>query len=395
MGWQYGMGDSQSPRCVATAHEGEERRAIVRAMPDTPVASSEGSVRGSQRSARSLLPPGGFTLRPFEAWTASPIGPALVIGGLFVTVSLSARSLIGGHVSVSGADSLGWSDIWLEMLNAVILVYVPAALVLLRRGIARDLTELRPVLRCSDSEFGKLIESATCVPNRLLAVCCGVFVLAFMLMPVYDPGFFATRRPALDDPLLQFYVLRNVFTGWVVGLAVASEVSATNAYRALGRDHVIVDLLDTRPLHPFARKGLRSALSWILAVSLVSLFWLGPGAGATNGPIIVAVIVLVTGTLFYSVSGVRESIRREKGVQRDALRERIRQRRDEVLGEAPSGASEGAELASLIAYYDLIERAPEWPFDAPMIARLALFATLGLGSWLGGAVVERMLESWF
>jgi capsular polysaccharide biosynthesis protein len=98
---------------------------------------------------------------------------------------------------------------------------------------------------------------------------------------------------------------------------------------------------------------------------------------------------------FYSVAGVRESIWREKATQLDALRERIRGQRSAVLGEAAAPAGEGAQLANLIAYHDLIERAPEWPFDAPMIARLALFAGLGLGSWLGGALVERLLESWF
>lgn len=64
-------------------------------------------------------------------------------------------------------------------------------------------------------------------------------------------------------------------------------------------------------------------------------------------------------------------------------------------GEVGISADAGSQLASRIAYHDLIERAPEWPFDAPMSARLALFAALGLGSWLGGAAVERLLETWF
>ncbi len=62
-----------------------------------------------------------------------------------------------------------------------------------------------------------------------------------------------------------------------------------------------------------------------------------------------------------------------------------------MLGDPQRRSVQGAELANLIACHDLIERTPEWPSDAPMTARLALFATLGLGCWLGGAVGERPL----
>ena len=108
----------------------------------------------------------------------------------------------------------------------------------------------------------------------------------------------------------------------------------------------------------------------------------------------IIVIFWVTASLLYSVSGVRDSIRREKSAQLHTLRERIRSEYA-AIEEAGSESDGGLQLAGLIAYQDLIERAPEWPFDAPMVARLALYATLGLGSWLGGAVVERLVESWF
>jgi hypothetical protein len=214
-------------------------------------------------------------------------------------------------------------------------------------------------------------------------------------MPIYDPGYFEAGRPPLGDPLLQLFMLRQGLLGWVVGYALASGRGATSTYRFLGRNYVNVDLLDTRSLHPLARQGMRSTFTWILLVSLVSLFWLGPGAAASNGVIMIAVILGTIASLVYSVSGVHRSIRREKSAELEALRERIRSEYGAVSGESRSEPDGGTQLAGLIAYHDLIEGAPEWPFDAPMVARLALFATLGLGSWLGGAVVERLLESWF
>lgn len=37
---------------------------------------------------------------------------------------------------------------------------------------------------------------------------------------------------------------------------------------------------------------------------------------------------------------------------------------------------------------------PAWPIDLPMLLRFGLLAALATGSWLGGAVVERILSVW-
>jgi hypothetical protein len=33
----------------------------------------------------------------------------------------------------------------------------------------------------------------------------------------------------------------------------------------------------------------------------------------------------------------------------------------------------------------------EWPFDAPTLTRFFLYVAIPLGSWVGGALVERLL----
>ena len=47
----------------------------------------------------------------------------------------------------------------------------------------------------------------------------------------------------------------------------------------------------------------------------------------------------------------------------------------------------------MICYYQLIDSAREWPVDAANLLRFIGYLLLGLGSWLGGAVVERILDS--
>ena len=35
----------------------------------------------------------------------------------------------------------------------------------------------------------------------------------------------------------------------------------------------------------------------------------------------------------------------------------------------------------------------EWPFDASALLRFGLYTAVGVGSWLGAALVERLLDT--
>jgi hypothetical protein len=102
------------------------------------------------------------------------------------------------------------------------------------------------------------------------------------------------------------------------------------------------------------------------------------------------------------VRGVHHRIRASKRAELERVTEAIRRERDHLLGthevakpgelqEAP--ATQDARLASLIAYRGLIEEVREWPYDASILLRFVLVVSLALGSWLGGAIVERLLDT--
>jgi hypothetical protein len=57
-----------------------------------------------------------------------------------------------------------------------------------------------------------------------------------------------------------------------------------------------------------------------------------------------------------------------------------------------SGAGGHHSIAEIIAYRSMIENIRNWPFDNPTIIRFALYLFIPLGSWLGGALVERGLD---
>ncbi len=52
-------------------------------------------------------------------------------------------------------------------------------------------------------------------------------------------------------------------------------------------------------------------------------------------------------------------------------------------------------MPGLLGYEQRIASVAEWPLDAPQVARFVLVVLIGLGSWLGGAVVEHLLDAFW
>ena len=66
-----------------------------------------------------------------------------------------------------------------------------------------------------------------------------------------------------------------------------------------------------------------------------------------------------------------------------------------IASDSPSSHAANADsitVAELVAYEERTERVREWPFDAPTLFRFALYLLIPLGSWLGGAVMERLVD---
>ena len=80
-----------------------------------------------------------------------------------------------------------------------------------------------------------------------------------------------------------------------------------------------------------------------------------------------------------------------KRVELGRLRDEIRVERATVVNTSSDDVD--PRLANLIAYYLLIDRAPEWPIDGANLLKFFMYLLIGLGSWFGGALVERLLDS--
>jgi hypothetical protein len=156
-----------------------------------------------------------------------------------------------------------------------------------------------------------------------------------------------------------------------------------------------IDLLDLGPLAPFARQSLQTLLVWLVMLSIFSV------NAADTGfllPLVVISSICLTSSAAAAVRCNRTVHRRIQEEKRDELgRVNAALRGD---ADAQAGLSLGARgedgalsVADLLAYRRFIEQAREWAFDSSAWLRTALVLALPLGSWLGGAIVERALDA--
>ena len=75
----------------------------------------------------------------------------------------------------------------------------------------------------------------------------------------------------------------------------------------------------------------------------------------------------------------------------DALVVQIRTTEARLAAGRPPG--DGPSMADLVSFHSFVERVREWPIGGSTVLRGTLVAALAPGSWLGGALVERLLEA--
>jgi hypothetical protein len=336
---------------------------------------------------------GDWLLLPFEV---SRLAPAWI--GLGVAI---AYPLLVGLVHMLAGAVLGPADLphgpagfaGTHVVDGAFLAVLLAGHAQLHLGAVSDLRELRPLLPLGDAGCGRLARDLAnlSAPMRLLATILGAlggFAVA-TLDPVLRDRF---GHLSGGDPRYLLFVAQNVLFGVFLARLVVAEVHMTRAYARLG-ERVEVDLLDLTKLRVFARKGLRSVLVWVLLSSILSLFWVLDSAGQANTRIAVIMLGLVVLALVAPSLGVHRAIAAAKEAELRGVAEAIRSERAATLApRRPGGPAEDARLGNLVAYQTLVRSVREWPFDLRTVSRSALLILLGAGSWLGGAIVERLLD---
>ncbi|MGB5621995.1 MAG: hypothetical protein WBN65_05835 [Gammaproteobacteria bacterium] len=311
---------------------------------------------------------------------SSPIAMTLVAAVILTSGYLAGEYATGGFERVwSGAeDSLG---IRATATLFVLVAYLPLAHLLLDRWTARHLAALR-------ASFGDSIcwqrSASTGIGAGLLGAA--IFLSLFMIIPIAFAGI-----PQISYQLVAAAMSGAAF-GWLAGRFAACMVRESLRMSALARSLPHLDLLDLGALSPIAQQGLKSALLVALIPALSSHLSVAPGdrmIAAVAYLLIWSALTVVAFTL--PVQGIHDRIRREKQSQIEKIRAEIRDASKQVVEHRSDSA--GDRLSALLDLEARLERVREWPYDASSWRSFGLYLLLGLGSWIGAAAVERLLNS--
>lgn len=339
-----------------------------------------------------------LTERLFDAtrWPAFAVGGAAAVA--LVSAFLAAE-LASGRLALATRPDAPHSlteDLRLGVVMLLAFAYVPTAYVFAARRARDTWRQLAPDLRCPAAERDALVAAAGRYSRGGLRWAGGLGILGGLAIQVLidqslrDAWYLPTKGP---EALLHRAL--NLGIAWWVARFIFSTGAESRRLSRAGRELLEIDLLDTSATRPLVRHGLRSALLSIgfLSIGALVLYDVeaAPALGVALAILMPASLLLAGSRLLLPLRGVRDAIATAKASEIAWLNDQIRIRRDAFARAEPAGAERG--LADLIAYKEHVESVREWPIDTPTAVRFLLYLALPLGSWLGGAFVERVVDS--
>lgn len=180
----------------------------------------------------------------------------------------------------------------------------------------------------------------------------------------------------------------GTLTVWIVVTSVVIYlVGNARLMLRLGR-RVDIDLLQPRAYTPFARVAVSSTLALIGAQAAFPIMWINPDVSAVATiPGLIATTAAMLALFALPLIGIHRPIAAAKRSTIAALDRKIKD-----TANAADDASRLALLGPLLTYRREIQSVPEWPFDTSVAGRLALYLFIPPLTWVGGALIEMMLE---
>ncbi len=282
-------------------------------------------------------------------------------------------------------------DLGLDIFVSIALGYMVGAGYYGLREAVRDFISLRPALSCDDIEFEHWLTRLRHVARAPLHI-----VTAFALVVGFNNGTqdgnwtdLGSAQVNLDriDNFLQVFVFLRFF---------ALELISAFLFAQVARRFARIELLDFERIAPFTRRALRGVLvlmlySVILSIGVTSVYSFEVFLGDL-GVILVAVTSLIAAATFLiPLYPLHRRIDATKRAELAHVREAIRRESDARTAGEKDWAPPDARLTHLVSYKRQIEQVSTWAVNTPTVARFALYVSLGIGSWLGAALVERWL----
>ena len=184
----------------------------------------------------------------------------------------------------------------------------------------------------------------------------------------------------------------GLFAAWCLGRSVVATLGVSREFSAVAAALPNVDLLDRAWLAPFTSQALFSSLLWLLVPAL----W---AVNLVDAPflLVVPVISLVcvgvgTAALLLPTRGVRRRLADAKELELAAVHAALRGDEGALARSLLVRRRERPSAADLIAWARYVNGSSTSPFTQATRLRFVLYLALPLGSWLGGALVDWLVE---
>lgn len=312
--------------------------------------------------------------------------PPWVTGVLIAAVGLSGFMIFAVNIGLYEAVVTGQlPSIALRSYQTLMVLfgYLTAAHVYLRRWTRQHHQDLNLTFGI-DKQF---VPAPVWQMRTAGVVGLVAFYLLFLVLGNDKPVY---RMPSLWDAEFYFALLVVPGTGWVLGRLSFDLVHCALQISRVAAVLPEINLLSQDDYRPFTQQGLRSALIMILMVSITAnLIFDSETAILGSAVNIASSLIIATLSLYFPLRGIHLRISLAKASLLTKIRTQLNQQKGVLLGQAPAGT----QVSELIALENRIQQVSEWPFDAGSMGKIGFYLVVGLGSWVGAALVERALEA--
>jgi hypothetical protein len=330
---------------------------------------------------------------------AVPIAPGWIGLGLAVVwmgglvVFANATGLID---QLRRFDQPLWAirDARLAILFVILAAYVPTACQYVRLRARVSLDELRPSLALDGASYERICRSFDRLDprsRRIAAFSALGTVPVVALLVDLEPSLYLQAFYWGPERVLTLGV--GGVVAWNMGVFAYLTGAYARRFSELALSVKQIDLFDLAPLAPFGRQGLRSALLGLIFLAVFGLNLVDQGFLWVFGILGTFSLVGAILCLALPARGVHQRLRQAKLEELDRVHRAIRGEQAALSGSAISPRADTVGLADLIAYRGLVESVREWPFDPSTLIRFVLYLGIPVVSWLGGALVERLVET--
>ncbi|WP_135611806.1 hypothetical protein [Methanococcoides sp. AM1] len=314
-----------------------------------------------------------------------PAFPGLIISGILLCGLLMQEYLLGRFPVIFEEEYL-LQDFWIAVIHCLLAGYLPSAYLFLLRGTRNTFEGLKNVLEpVTDPSY---VNSAVRFKKRDLIVWGLLGVLFAVLLPYQTAT--SPWDPSTWHPEVVWHRVLEPFIGWWAGWFFGAVWITSMRTSRLATRIKSVDLLDLSPLSPFVKQGLLTTLLTVGMVSIFSLLLLDPGEWPVVARAYVGSLLIALVGFWLPMRGVHRRIHEIKEAELKWTREKIHQ--SEALLHSGSPDSPPGQIADLAAHLQLIEDVQEWPFESLTIVHVLAYLLIPLLSWLGGLLIESLLE---